>query len=271
MGTFFSLFSGLFQRLKLFSEDKEGKKITFCLSECSITKVYVRKAQFSKEKINAQNEKEDEEIENGLLMSKRVKDVETAFELPVKLWTECRKVYEERQAEKVKSERILRYRLSEINKSGRSLCLKAKTKLFEELNANSDDYNGRYLYPTGLTTAVNNDQTEDEPYYEPIEEGKFSMFKNLRETLLMDLRRDMGKLLRPKDQMQKDSSLSRSNVNVSVRPGLALGIITLQSNLHGNSINEAANGKEIDGVSDNFETGIPDVQQGKMAMDTYIN
>ena len=71
-------------------------------------------------------------------------------------------------------------------------------------------------------------QSETSDGYEPIDESKFGPRRSVRESMLKEIRKEMAKLLRIGVPKEKDEGK-----NINVRPGLALGVITLQAGARG--------------------------------------
>lgn len=87
----------------------------------------------------------------------------------------------------------------------------------EELK-NKEDYTSLYW---------NGEENKSENEYEVVEENSryfgSGLLRGIRESLLRELRRDLAKFTRPMVYRKQD------NKSVNLRPGLALGVITLQA------------------------------------------
>jgi len=97
----------------------------------------------------------------------------------------------------------------------------------------NDDYTSLYWNPEGGEGVA---KSENE--YEVVEENNSNLFgggilRGIRESLLRELRRDLAKFIQPKEYGARDrrsgKNQDRSGKSVNLRPGLALGVITLQA------------------------------------------
>ncbi len=102
----------------------------------------------------------------------------------------------------------------------------------EEMKKNNDDYTSLYWNPG----EENGNKSENE--YEVVEESnRFfggGLLRGIRESLLRELRKDLARLARPMVygvSSHRNSKLINGSAGkcVNLRPGLALGVITLQA------------------------------------------
>ena len=99
---------------------------------------------------------------------------------------------------------------------------------------NSEDYTSLYWNPEAVT---DNEAAKSENEYEVVEEAQGRYFsggilRSIRESLLRELRRDLARFSRPERLYGGQRSSSKAVPDgkcVNVRPGLALGVITLQA------------------------------------------
>ena len=77
----------------------------------------------------------------------------------------------------------------------------------------------------------NGDRSEND--YEEVDQEKHNAMKSIKESIMRELRKDLGRFVK-----SDKASLGREkNAKcVSVRPGLAMGVITLQAGARGDRI-----------------------------------
>ena len=102
------------------------------------------------------------------------------------------------------------------------------------LTSKNEDYTSLYWNPEAVDGHHESAKSENE--YEVVEEahGRYfsgGILRSIRESLLKELRRDLAKFSRPERLYggQRSSTPKADGKCVNVRPGLALGVITLQA------------------------------------------
>ena len=86
-----------------------------------------------------------------------------------------------------------------------------------------DGYTSLYFNP---------DKSEND--YEEVDHEKYNAMKSIRESLLKELRKDLGRFVKSERVCRRDKNPAEKCVKV--RPGLAMGVITLQAGSRGEKI-----------------------------------
>ena len=87
-----------------------------------------------------------------------------------------------------------------------------------------DGYTSLYFNP---------DSSEND--YEEVDQEKYNAMKSIRDSIMKELRKDLGRFGRS-DKCGRDKNQKSLGKCVNVRPGLAMGVITLQAGARGERI-----------------------------------
>ena len=87
----------------------------------------------------------------------------------------------------------------------------------------------------GYTSLYYNGGKSDNEY-EEVDQEKFNAMKSIRESLLKELRKDLGRFVKSERACGRSKTPKTLGNCVSVRPGLAMGVITLQAGARGEKI-----------------------------------
>lgn len=149
-----------------------------------------------KQKIN------DEEKENSLDL------VRTCHTLPGWIWKNIQPVLEERK---------------QLEEDKRKTCEEGEALKQRYLNINKGNEDEcHYMCPDWVS------EKDTEPYYETVNPERAREANMLKESILKELRKDLSKFIKI-DKFSSDSGDKSAGKSVNVRPGLALGVITLQA------------------------------------------
>ena len=88
-----------------------------------------------------------------------------------------------------------------------------------------DDYTSLYF---------NADKSDND--YEEVDQEKYNAMKSMRESLLKELRKDLSRFVSSDKLRGRNKNPKSFGKSVNVRPGLALGVITLQAGSRGDKI-----------------------------------
>ena len=103
---------------------------------------------------------------------------------------------------------------------------KYKTGKENEEETNPDGYTSLYF---------NGDRSEND--YEEVDHEKFNAMKSIKESIMRELRKDLGRFVKSdKASFGREKSGKSLGKCVNVRPGLAMGVITLQAGARGERI-----------------------------------
>ena len=71
--------------------------------------------------------------------------------------------------------------------------------------------------------------------YEEVDHEKYNAIKSIRDSIMKELRKDLGRFGKP-DKCGRDKTPKNLGKCVNVRPGLAMGVLTLQAGTRGERI-----------------------------------
>ena len=81
----------------------------------------------------------------------------------------------------------------------------------------------------------NGDRSEND--YEEVDEEKYNAMKSIKESIMRELRKDLGRFVKSdKASLGREKNAKSLGKCVNVRPGLAMGVITLQAGSRGDRI-----------------------------------
>ena len=87
----------------------------------------------------------------------------------------------------------------------------------------------------GYTSLYFNPDKDDNDY-EEVDQEKYNAMKSIRESLLKELRKDLGRFVKSEKTSGREKNPKTVGKCVNVRPGLAMGVITLQAGTRGERI-----------------------------------
>ena len=102
---------------------------------------------------------------------------------------------------------------------------KFKTEKNKQKESEAEDgYTSLYFNP---------DNSEND--YEEVDQEKYNAMRSIRDSIMKELRKDLGRFGKP-DKCGRDKNPKSMGKCVNVRPGLAMGVITLQAGARGDRI-----------------------------------
>ena len=104
-----------------------------------------------------------------------------------------------------------------------------------EADKNKEDKNITPGSEDGYTSLYfNPDQSEND--YEEVDQDKFNAMKSIRDSIMNEIRKDFGRFVKSDKTKGRDKNSKNLGKCVNIRPGLAMGVLTLQAGARGDRI-----------------------------------